>query len=194
MLATMEPEIRDHVQADLRAFIAKRVGNEADADDLLQEVLVRMQRGMNRLHDPERLVSWLYQITRNVIVDHYRSATRRREIPAGFASDFEARMPTEVSTLDPSNEARIELTQCIRPMLNQLSAEYREAVQLIDLDGLPQQIAADRLGLSLSGMKSRVQRGRKQLKDALDRCCLIQLDRRRGVIDYTERRGGCDSC
>lgn len=79
-------------------------------------------------------------------------------------------------------------------MLERLSQDYREAVTLVELDGLSQQAAADRLGLSLSGMKSRVQRGRKQLKRLLDDCCLIELDRRGGVVDYEPRGAGCDPC
>jgi len=65
---------------------------------------------------------------------------------------------------------------------------------LVELDGLTQQAAAKQMGISLSGMKSRVQRGRKQLKQMLDDCCVIQLDRSRAVVDYEVRNPGCDSC
>lgn len=79
-------------------------------------------------------------------------------------------------------------------MLDRLSQDYRDAIMLVELEGLTQQAAAERLGLSLPGMKSRVQRGRKQLKQMLDDCCLIQLDRRGGVADYEVRGTGCDPC
>jgi RNA polymerase sigma-70 factor, ECF subfamily len=72
-------------------------------------------------------------------------------------------------------------------MIERLSGEYRQAVILVDLEGLAQHEAAAQLGLSLSGMKSRVQRGRRQLKGMLEACCTIELDQRRGVLDYDVR-------
>ena len=72
-------------------------------------------------------------------------------------------------------------------MIERLSGEYRQAVILVDLEGLAQHEAAAQLGLSLSGMKSHVQRGRRQLKGMLEACCTIELDQRRGVLDYDVR-------
>lgn len=94
--------------------------------------------------------------------------------------------------MDP--EAGSELSSCLQPMLARLSEEYRQAIHLVELQGLTHREAADRLGLSLSGMKSRVQRGRRQLKELLDHCCVIELDGRRGVIDFERRRPGDSSC
>ena len=72
----------------LRAFIAKRVGNEAETEDLLQDIFLKVHQHVDNLQEPERLVSWVFQITRNAIVDHYRSAVRRREVPAGLATEI----------------------------------------------------------------------------------------------------------
>ncbi|MGH7258659.1 MAG: RNA polymerase sigma factor SigZ [Nitrospiraceae bacterium] len=178
----------------LRLFIAKRVANQAEVDDLLQEIFLRVHRQLSRVKDPGRVVSWLYQIARNAIVDYYRSSERRREIPAGLASDVDERASAPLPSTDVSGLLRTELAACIRPMVDRLSHDYRDAVMLVELDGLTQQAAAERLGLSLSGMKSRVQRGRKQLKEMLNECCLIQLDRRRGVAAYRVRDRKTDPC
>lgn len=182
----------------LRAFVSKRVANEAEVEDILQEVFLRMHRKLDSLKDPRRIVSWLFQITRNAIVDHYRTPARHREVPAGLPADLDANHPVLVPpVMDESADAsqfRTELAGCLRPMIDRLSADYRQAVTLVELEGLTQQAAAKRLSLSVSGMKSRVQRGRRQLKQMLDECCLIQLDRRRGVIDYDVRDAGCDPC
>ena len=91
-------------------------------------------------------------------------------------------------------EPRAELAHCLRPMIERLSKDYRDAINLVELEGLTQQAAATQIGVSLSGMKSRVQRGRKQLKQMLDDCCLIELDRRRAVVDYKVRDTECNSC
>jgi len=184
------------VQSGLRAFIARRVANEAEVDDIVQDVWLKMQRGLDGLKDQRRLISWIYQIARHAIIDHYRAPGRRREMPAGLATDLEAHQSSSTMTMasETSGQLRTELAGCLRPMIERLSGEYRQAVILIDLEGLTQQEAAAQLGLSLSGMKSRVQRGRRQLKGMLEACCTIELDRRRGVVDYDVRNQQDNSC
>lgn len=182
-------EIWQQIHNGLRAFIAKRVANEAEVDDIVQDVWLKMQRGLNGLKDQRRLISWIYQIARHAIIDHYRAPGRRRETPAGLAADLEAHQSSSTRTTasEDSGQLRTELAGCLRPMIERLSGEYRQAVILVDLEGLAQQEAAAQLGLSLSGMKSRVQRGRRQLKGMLEACCTIELDQRRGVVGYDVR-------
>ncbi len=188
----------EEVQAGLRGFVAKRVADAADVDDILQEVFLRMHRKLNSLKDSGKVVSWLYQITRHVLVDHARSPVRRREQPAGLAGDIEGADTRGVHSATPDDAApsdpRTELAGCLRPMIDRLAPAYRQAVTLVELEGLTQQAAATRLGLSLPGMKSRVQRGRRQLKSMLNACCAIQLDRRRSVIDYAPHRRQDNDC
>lgn len=189
-------EIWQQIHAGLRAFIAKRVANEAEADDIAQDVWIKMQRGLDGLKDQKRLIPWIYQIARRAIIDHYRAPGRRREMSAGLAADLEAygsSRTMQVSSED-SGQLHTELAGCLRPMIERLSGEYRQAVVLVDLEGLTHQEAAAQLGLSLSGMKSRVQRGRRQLKEMLEACCTIELDRRRGVVDYDLRNQQDSSC
>jgi RNA polymerase sigma-70 factor, ECF subfamily len=186
------------VHGGLRAFIARRVSNEAEVDDILQEVFLRMHRRLESLKDPRRLGSWMFQITRHAIADYYRVPGSQREVPSGLATDVDTMRPLPID--DPtrgsgdSGQLREELAVCLRPMLQRLSSEYREAVTLVELEGLTQNAAAKRLGISVSGMKSRVQRGRRQLKDLLEQCCAIQLDRRRSVTDYAVRDPQCNPC
>ena len=191
-------ELWMQVHQGLRTFIAQRVPNDTEADDILQEVFLRMHRRLDSLKDPRRVVSWVFQITRNAIADFYRAPNRRREVAVGLASDLEATHSTQTQPFIPSStepaHMKKELAACLRPLMDQLSDPYREAVMLVELDGLTQQVAAKQLGLSLSGMKSRVQRGRKQLKRLLEECCVIQLDRRRNITDYTVRDSECNSC
>ncbi len=188
--------IWNEVQNGLRAFIAKRVANDAEVDDIVQDVWLKMQRGLDGLQDQRRLISWIYQIARHATIDHYRAPGRRREMPAGLAADLEAYQSsaTMTTTSEDSGQLRKELAGCLRPMIERLSEEYRQAVVLVDLEGLTQQAAATQLGLSLSGMKSRVQRGRRQLKEMLEACCTIELDQRRGVVDYDVRDQQDKSC
>jgi RNA polymerase sigma-70 factor (ECF subfamily) len=182
----------------LRAFIAKRVNDEGHVDDILQDVFVRVHHRMDKVNDPRRIVSWIYQVTRNAIVDHYRKPGRQREIPSGLSPEIEeldeVLTSSDMTRHGDAVEPHAELAGCLRPMVERLSPEYRDAITLVELEGLTQQAAATEMGISLSGMKSRVQRGRARLKQMLDDCCVIQLDRRRAVMDYDVRDPGCNSC
>lgn len=190
--------IWQQVHEGLRTFIAKRIANAAEIDDVLQEVFLRMHQRIGGLRDPRRLLPWIYQITRHAMIDHYRASARRRKTLVGLIADTEMTdtvlATSVVSDREDSGEHRSELAGCLRPMIDQLAKDYREAVRLVELEGLTQQAAAKRVGLSLSGMKSRVQRGRRQLKRMLDDCCLIQLDPRNGVTGYTVRDAERSPC
>ncbi len=185
-------EIWRQVHERLRGFIAKRVGDMAEADDILQEVFIRVHRHIEQLREPDRLVSWVFQITRHVLIDYYRTPGRRRELPGGLAEDLEAMYSGPHG--EPEAAAGVELSGCLRPLIERLPAEYQQAITLVELEGLTQKQAADRLGLSVPGMKSRVQRGRKQLRMLLEECCVIELDNRNGVVDFEHRRPGSPFC
>jgi RNA polymerase sigma-70 factor (ECF subfamily) len=182
----------------LRAFIARRVDSDADADDILQDVFLRIHRHADTVKHHDRLVSWLFQVTRNAIVDYYRAPVRRRELPAGAAPDLEAAGHHAQDGVEDSDVAspavRRELAACLGPMMEQLSPLYREAVRVVDLEGLPQQEAAARLGITVSGMKSRVQRGRQALQSQFHTCCQFDLDAGGRVTDYQPRGAGCGPC
>ncbi len=177
----------------LRAFIARRVDSDADADDILQEVFLRIHRHAGAVERSERLTSWLFQVTRNAITDYYRAPVRR-ELPTGDPYDLEGECEVLAGGSDASDAepaAHSELATCLRPMIDRLPPLYREAVTLVDLLGLPQKEAAARAGLSLSGMKSRVQRGRQALGDLMQECCQVELDAGGRVSDYQPRGSGC---
>ena len=181
----------------LRAFVARRVRNQADVDDLVQRVLLQIVKGLDTLRDTGRLDAWVYRTARNVIVDYYRAAGGRREQAAGDALDLAAAGAGAPESLDDDGAALREMAACLAPMLSQLPPVYQEAIRTVDLEGTTQQEAARRAGVSLSGMKSRVQRGRQQLREVFEACCRIDLDRRGGISAYTARRPdacGCGDC
>src|SRR5215203_6636925 len=96
---------------------------------------------------------------------------------------------------EPPNGARAEMARCIAPLVRGLPDTYRRAIELTELEGMTQAAAAERLGLSLPGAKSRVQRGRARLRTMLLRCCEIETDRRGGVVAFELRDGeSCVAC
>ena len=189
----------EELHGNLRAFISRRVRNQADVDDLVQRVLLQIVKGLASLRDAERLHAWVYRTARNVIVDYYRSSVGRREVASGGAEDLAAASAeTQTNSPDDERAALQELAGCMTPMIRQLPPVYREAVTLADLEGVNQADAATRAGVSVSAMKSRIQRGRQQLKTALEDCCRVQLDRRGTIVAYDPRKpnscGPCGTC
>jgi len=171
----------------LRAFLCSRVRHEADADDLLQTVFLRIQRGAGQLRDPARLQGWIYRIARNALADHHRRGPR--ELPT-------ADLPELIETLD--GEELVDLRPALRRMIRELPEDFRSALLLTEFEGLSQVELARSLGLSVSAAKSRVQRARAQLRRMLDECCRFEFDRRGKVIaaerrsQRTERSEGSD--
>jgi RNA polymerase sigma-70 factor, ECF subfamily len=172
----------------LLGFIERRVRSREIAEDVLQEVMLRIHRQADGIQRAERAGAWVHAIARNAITDHYRSAQVRREVATGREIDHERAGEPEAEPPD----ARAELAACVAPLLTRLPPSYHTALTLTELEGLTQAQAADRIGISLSGMKSRVQRARRQLQNVLTACCEIELDRRRSLASYRPRNGSCD--
>lgn len=166
----------------LRRYVARRVRPE-HVDDLVQDVLLRMHERAADLEDAARLPGWAFRIAQSVVVDHHRK--RRPEI----ASEAEAELPADDDETDNVNEV---VAGWLGPMLALLPAEYEEAVRLVDVEGLAQREYAERAGLSLSGAKSRVQRGRRMLEEVVRACCTLETDTRGNVIGYERRHCQCD--
>ncbi len=172
--------------SDLRAFIARRVSRPEDADDILSIVFLRMAKSLDNLREQDRILGWMYAITRNAITDYYRSAPHRRELAVDSVPD---NRPDGEPDADETAEK--ELASCLVPMLSGLPAEQAAAVRMVDLDARTNAAAASEVGISVSGMKSRVQRGRAALQAQLHACCQISQDRTGHVHDYQPRSGSC---
>ena len=193
MTARVEPPWQE-LRAGLRTFLARRVRNDADVDDLVQRVLLRIVAGLPSLRDGDRLYPWVYRTARNVLIDHYRAAGARRDQASGDIADLEAIAPAPGDDRDRDAAGVRELSGCLAPMLRGLAPAYRDAVTLADLEGVPQAEAARRAGISVSGLKSRVQRGRRQLRTALETCCRAGLDAGGSVTFDRAKAGACGSC
>lgn len=167
----------------LRPFIARRIAVEADADDILQDVFFRMHRGMSKLTDETRLSAWMFQITRNAIADHLRERARH---PLTFSDASEVEH-FESPTQEEDDAMIHEVARYLSCLVAFLPSPYREAITLVEIEGHTQKEAARMLGISLSGMKSRVQRGRARLRQMLEENCELALDARGRVISCVPR-------
>ncbi len=161
----------------LRGFVAARVGDPELAADITQDVLVR-SIASGALDRVDNVSAWLYRSARNAVIDHYRS---RRRVDQDV--DLE-RWPEPDTSGDLPNDATRELARCLQPMMGELHPTARDALTRVDLQGQTHRQAADQLGISVSGMKSRVQRARRDLRERLTRCCPVQTDSTGAVLDY----------
>ena len=185
----------DEWHRNLRAFIARRVPNDADADDLVQRVLLQVVRGLGSVRGDDRIGAWIYRTARNAIIDHYRSAVVRREVPLGGHDEPVFADRAAPSDVDDPTALEELAARCLSPLVARLSPSARQALQLVEVEGMTQIEAAEKLGLSVSGMKSRMQRARRQLKALVDQCCRVDLDRRGGVISYAPKDTcACGTC
>ena len=167
----------------LAAFIRGKVAEDA-AEDLLQDIFMKIHLHIDSLKDVTKLESWLYQITRNAITDYYRSRRVSEELPEWI----EQPLPEE------EDSVRKELSACLEPMVRALPDKYRNAIRLSEMENRTQKEVAEVEGISLSGAKSRVQRGRALLKNMLNDCCQFEINNKNQVISYKKKEKSCKFC
>jgi RNA polymerase sigma-70 factor, ECF subfamily len=178
------PEARGawkELEQHLRPYLARRVASPADIDDLLQDIFVRMHQSLGALRDEERFGGWVYRIANSAIID---KARQRARSPHASSSDDD---PTAAPAEAGEDGLQSDLGECVSLFVSRLPSPYREAITLTELEGLTQKQAAEMLGISLSGLKSRVQRGRDKIRYMFEECCQIAVDCRGRVIECEPR-------
>lgn len=176
-------DIWDDLGSRLRRFVGSKVSDPHVADDITQDVLLKVQSQMDSLPPEEKLPGWVFTIARNAVIDYYRARAVRDH---ANIDDVE---PPAIMTEAETNVAVREFTPCLVRMVERLPEPYREAMKLVDFEGLNQRQLADRIDISLSGAKSRVQRARQQLREMIEDCCRIERDSLGNLMDFdtTER-------
>ena len=165
----------------LHQFIKRRVPDPHSAEDILQDVFLKIHTHIDTLRTQDRLTSWIYQVTRNAIADYYRAQRPSAELADTIAAP---------DNLVDDDIVR-ELSPCVAGLVEQLPETYREALWLTEYEGLSQKALSDHLGISFSGAKSRVQRARAKIKEQLLNCCHFQFDHAGRIIDYQPRCACC---
>ncbi|MED2969204.1 RNA polymerase sigma factor SigZ [Bacillus subtilis] len=164
----------DQFHQPLKTYISHRVNDQSIVDDLLQIVFMKIQVHLPNLIDEQKIDSWIYRITRNTIIDFYRTKKTSEILP----DDLHFNNSAEEENF--TKEAAV----CIRSTIKRLPEKYREALELTEFQGLSQKELSEKLGISYSGAKSRVQRGRGKLKQLLEGCCHIEADRYGNIVDF----------
>jgi RNA polymerase sigma-70 factor (ECF subfamily) len=174
--------IWEEYHSKLHAFINKRVNNASLADDILQEIFMKICSKIDMLKSPDKIQPWIFSIARNAIVDYYRTHKPDLELPESLS----------VPVSEPDDSTRLEIADGLLRMIQKLPVHYREFLMMSEIEGLKQAEIADRQKVSKSCTKSRIQRGRALLKDMLLQCCRFEFDGQGRVIDYQKKK--CANC
>ena len=170
-------------QAKLTLFIRSKVDTTEDAEDILNDVFAALIKQNRDNQIPDKIISWLYRVTRNKIIDYYRTKKQLFELPDNLTEET-----TDTSTIS-------SLSACIVPMILALPETYQQPLLLSEIEGKKYHEVADELGLSLAAVKSRILRGRDKLHKSLISCCTIHRNNTGNIIDYDQKDGNtCHDC
>lgn len=166
---------------ELLGFIQSRVKDTATAEDILQDVFIKIHNSRSSVQDSQKMVSWMYQITRNTIIDHYR-----KQKHTTTTLDIELALPDELT------EETIDFTKCLTPFIHQLPEHFQDVLTKTALENMSQKDYAAINDLSYSATKSRVQRARKALSDLFQECCAVEADTYGNIINANSDQ--CKNC
>jgi len=178
--------IWEEFRIPLKRYIKKRVANEQDVEDIFQEIFLKIHSNIESLMNDNKIHAWIYRITRNTITDYYRKNHNIYEI---------TELPEDLqSDTDEELSENIEIASCLKVMVDSLPEKYKQAILQTEFQNMTQKELSDKLGISISGAKSRVQRARKMLKEMLLGCCELEIDRRGNIIGYKHKSSECKYC
>jgi len=172
------------LEKKLKYYVKKRISNEYDAEDVLQNIIVKIHTNIDSIADAGKIQSWLFTIAHNEIVDYYR----KNNHPAIKLDD----------DMEDFNEANLsandEVLSCVKSTINKLPEKHKQAILLTEFGSMSQKELSGKLGLSRSGTKSRVQRARKKIKELMVSNCGLEIDRKNDVISYQIKKGCKNEC
>jgi len=181
----------------LRKFVQGRVP-EADADDVLQNTLLRLHEASDSLRDTDRAEAWVFSVARRTIADFYRDRERGpTETPVGRAPEEATGEPPATQNLsgyDGTHDVHEEVLSWLRPMAEELPEKYRRPLVRADFEGATHQAVADELGLTRSGATSRIRRARAKLREQLRRCCEVEFGPEGRAVAFRRREKPCRAC
>jgi len=164
-------------------YIRAKVDTYEDAEDILNDVFTTLVTVVSVNPPPGNIGPWLYHVTKNRIVDYYRSKRRFEQLPDELAQEY------------PQIDAIKSISKCILPMIRALPENYEQVLVLSEIEGHKYKDVATELGLTLSAVKSRILRGRKILYGSILACCEIKHSKTGKIVDYgVKPSSSCGNC
>lgn len=187
-------EFSDHV----RNFIRQRVSDDKDAEDVMQDIFMRIHKGIGSLKNEDRVQSWVFGIARRALADYYRGKSgdkievKNTEIQEEAAAEEPS---LNLNRFEGEHDVHEEVLSWLIPMIDELPEKYRTPLKMADVEGRTQQEVADHFDLSLSGAKSRVQRAREKLGEVLAACCDVEFGEEGRAVSYRKlEEEKCKDC
>lgn len=165
--------------SDLLIFIKSKISNESDAEDILQEVFVKIFKKVDSLKEVSKIKSWLYTITRNTIIDYYRRGK-------DSLLDQES-MQQLTDNLEEESNMNDEVADCLKSMIFKLPDKYKEVYEKYENEGLKHKEIAEELDISVSTSKVRLLRAKEIFKNNLKKCCHFEVDSYGNILDYKKK-------
>lgn len=171
----------------LLIYIRSKIRCKEDAEDILQNVFIKISSHVNAISEKEKLNNWVFTVTRNAIIDYYRVQATKK------STSLDESM-AEYLVGDETPDSTKGLEHCLHSMVNLLPEEYKNIIIDSELKGEKQKDLAAKYNMGYSSMRSRVQRGRERLKQLLYNCCHIETDARGNIISAHARKDCGDPC
>ena len=167
---------------EIKRFVISKLKDKDLANDILQEVFLKVHLKMSTLKSDDKIKPWLYQITRNAITDHFR----KQKFPMDTAS-------IDLPANNDVTNANEPFAACVQPHINKLPLIYKEALTKTEFQNYSQLQLAEELNISYSGAKSRVQRAKELLKIYFKQCCNVSSDKYGNILNFDEKHD-CEMC
>lgn len=162
-------DVWNEFSGQIRGYLLKKVKVQDDADDLLQEIFIKIHSSLEQLQDEKKIAPWIHQIVRNSLTDYYRK--KRLE-----TSEFDEEHTASGNIEQDEDIYSACVSGCLKVFIDRLPEKYKEPLVLSEIKGLKQKDIAESMNLSYSGLKSRVQRGREMIKNMFVDCACISKD------------------
>ena len=169
------------LRTSLNNYVRTKV-NVNVSEDLVHDILLRVLQNEEKLSSVDNPLAWIYTIAKNRITDHYRNQSR-----VNSTTDLDGLETENIEYKSLPENVDIDFAGWLRPITERLEPKYKEALLLVDFNQKGQAAAAEEIGISLSAMKSRVQRARAYLKEELLACCAFEVDRFGKPIEYEQK-------
>ncbi|RIH65104.1 RNA polymerase sigma factor SigZ [Mariniphaga sediminis] len=167
---------------ELKNFILKKVKDENIANDILQDVFLKIINNADKIAQAKSVQQYIYGIARNTTIDHFRKSDKKNNIENDYTLISEEETESLNATIADC---------CIKPFIKQLPEKYQVALTKSEFENISQKDLAEQLNISYSGAKSRVQRGKEKLKELILACCNYPSDSYGNLRDTEDKNCAC---
>jgi len=172
-------KIWSEIESKLLAFIKKRINNSEDAEDILQDVYLKLHQNISLLKNEEKFISWIYQITRNTINDCYKKC---------YKIKLEELEDNQKFLFEEETNLNEEILKYLKDFINKMPKNDKEIIFLFEFENLSHKEISEKLNISENLSKVRLNRAKAKLKRELEKCCTFEYDKYGNILEYKNKK------